>query len=136
MKYENWPERLAEYLESWKDVEFQQGTDDCGHFAAGAVEVQTGINDAGRYTGRYDTVLGYLRLLRADGFQTVRDYVNSVLEPLASVKMAQRGDIVMRWEGELEALGVCDGRQTFFLMPEAGLVTVPTLECAAAWRVE
>lgn len=135
MRYENWAERLAEYLSQMHALQFEQGQHDCGHFVAGAVQAITGVDHISAYHGHYTTVQGYLRLLKRDGHDSVAAYVSSVLGEPIPVLAAQRGDVVMMLEGELEALGICDGTRAIFLNHDGGLAELPVERCQMAWRV-
>ena len=53
-------------------------------------------------------------------------------EPLSSVHLAQRGDLVLANTGL--GFGVCLGARVAGIAPE-GLVLVPITACALAWRV-
>lgn len=134
MRQETWPQDLAAYFESFTGKAFEQGSVDCGHFAADAVQILTGVDLFEPFRGKYTTVPGYLKILKRLGHDCVASYVDGVLEAIP-VPMAQRGDVVLRLEGELEALGICDGVRSVFLSVEGGLAAVPTMDCQKAWRV-
>ena len=51
--------------------------------------------------------------------------------PLADVRLAQRGDLVL--SPDTTSFGVCLGAQVAFLAPE-GLTLRPLTSCAMAWR--
>jgi hypothetical protein len=52
--------------------------------------------------------------------------------PLANVRLAQRGDMVL--SPDSTSFGVCLGAQVAFLAPE-GLTLRPLTSCALAWRI-
>lgn len=135
MRYEDWAERLAEYYELLHELQFEQGTHDCGLFAAGAIEAMTGVDHIAPYRGKYTSVAGYMKLLKADGFKSVEAYCTSVLGEPIPVLLAQRGDLVMKQERGIEALGICDGASAIFINQDGGLTNVYMDECLKAWRV-
>ena len=135
MRHEDWAERLADYLAEAARWSFKQGLYDCGHFAAGAVEAMTGVDHLAPYKGRYESVRGYLRLLKDDGYDSVGAFCTAALGEPISVLLAQRGDVVMTEQDGLEALGVCNGQNAVFLSRMGGLVELPMADCSQAWRV-
>lgn len=127
---EDWPERLAEYLEGARGRPFSFGTHDCATFAAGAVAVMT---DAEIEAPRVESAADYARFVLAAG--SLHDHVGDRLgEPLPSPAFAQRGDVVLMTLDGRETLGVCIGAEVAGPGP-GGMVTMPMSIAAAAWRV-
>ena len=133
-RFEDWPQRLSAHFEEWKQRPFEQGVTDCGHFAADAVVAVTGVDVYQAFRGKYSTPLGYAKILKKLKFNSISAFCDSHAE-CVSVLFARRGDIVLRFEGENEALGVCDGSHSMFLDNNGGLVKVPTDSCVFAWRI-
>ncbi len=136
MRRDNWAEGLAEYLAEAAKRTFEQGQFDCGHFVADAVFTMTGVDHYGEFRGKYQSVRGYMSLLAGLGYASVEEYLDDNFERHGALATVRRGDIVMRIEGELEALGICDGRQSLFINVDGGLASVPTMACMAGWRVD
>lgn len=131
MRIENWEGVLYEYLEASKDLQFQWGKNDCCLWAAKFVDSITGSNIAIDWIGLYGDEDGANLLMLERGFTSCE----MVMESLAiskPIKMAGRGDIVQHKNG---ALGICDGRKSYFLTPNNGLGAVLTISCKKAWRI-
>lgn len=113
----DWDKALQEYLDAKRSAD-----EACAYFAAGAVEVQTGVDLLPKFRGRMTWARDHLE-----------EAVTEVLEP-RPVWFARNGDLVMK-DGNL---GVCHGALSFFMaMDEAatGTSTVPTQQCQKAWTV-
>ncbi len=129
-RVEHWPEALAEYLDSRRDVPFAWGESDCATFAAGAVEALTGH---AMEVPRVESAQDYARFILDSG--ALREHVGDHLgDPLPSPAFAQRGDVVLMLLDGRETLGVCIGDGIAGPGP-AGLVVVPLSAATAAWRI-
>ena len=133
MRKQNHIELLADYLQEARSKAFEWGRHDCATFAAGSVELITGrhieFQDL-RGVRSSEEVIVALRK------QSLKERVTLILGPPISVGLAKRGDIVLEEsESEREALGVCFGEFSFFLLP-VGITPKPTLYCLRAWSVD
>lgn len=127
---EDWPERLADYLDAGRDAPFAWGENDCATFAAGAIAA---ITDTQIEVPRVESAADYARFVLASG--ALHEHVVDRLgEPLGSPAHAQRGDLVLMLLDERPTLGVCIGAEAAGPGP-AGLVTMPMQSARAAWRV-
>lgn len=142
----DWPERLAEYLQSKRYLPIDWGQHDCVLFALGAAEILLKQDFTSEIRGTYSDVVGATRAMRklfkvsslpdaADVFAKIQDSEE------IPVLMAQRGDIVeaeviFPGGGSGPALGVVDinGTHGLFVGPK-GLITVALKDCRRAWRV-
>ncbi|HEY0684770.1 MAG TPA: hypothetical protein VGD45_20705 [Steroidobacter sp.] len=97
----NWPELLAEYVESRRTRPFEWGSNDCALFLADWIVTATGVDHAKRWR-RYKTASGAAAIVKRNGGMR-RLALNAGLAEKA-VGMAQRGDGV---------LAVLEGRETF-----------------------
>ena len=104
----DWKPRLIAWLASIARTPFEPGKHDCALFVAGAIAAMTGEDPAARFRGRYTTVRGGLRVLRAEGFGDHVEMVASRLEEVAPL-MAQVGDIAVVDTPEGPALGIVAG---------------------------
>lgn len=130
MRLNDWPERLAEYVESRRAAPFEYGSHDCCQFAAGAVEAMTGDNPAALYP--YRNELGAKRIIVEHG--GLDALLTGVLGEPCHPAMAGRGDIVL---AELElgpTAGVCLGRNCVF-PADVGVTFRPRSVIASAWKV-
>lgn len=132
MKNQNYIELLSDYIRQAQVKSFEWGVHDCATFAAGAIEVMTGnrieFEDLRAVRSAEEVIIALRR-------QPLRDRVTMILGPPISVNFAARGDVVLEAESDREALGICFGEFSFFLMP-LGLIPKATVGCALAWGVE
>jgi hypothetical protein len=129
-----WELRLAEAIEAARCLPFSWGRHDCATFAFDLRRDLTGSYDvAALWRGRYTTARGAVRVMRRLGWQSLEAAGRDLLgEPLPSVPLAQRGDLVLAGTGL--GFGVCLGARAAGIAPE-GLVLVPLSSCAFAWRI-
>lgn len=131
MRLANWEARLFEYVERAQAIEFEWGVHDCATWVSDWRQIATGQDAAIAWRGKYRTERGALRQIKKAGFDTMPDWVDSILgDRLASPLMAQRGDIAL----VQDALGIVTGAEIAALSPD-GLVMFPLTEAQMAWRV-
>lgn len=133
----DWPKRLHEYIETYREIPFAWGTNDCATFAIGALLTLTDTTYADWpsipvHDGRVGAGKLLLRMPLGDWAATVLG------APLASPLLAQRGDIVLHTavDQEFEAgLAVCYG-PGHCAPSKTGLLFSPNMRFALqAWRV-
>ncbi|CAN1576019.1 hypothetical protein MCELHM10_03876 [Paracoccaceae bacterium] len=129
-----WERLLVEAIEAARDQPLCWGRHDCATFAFDLRRDLAGGHDvAALWRGRYTTARGAVRVMRRLGWQTLEAAGRDLLgEPLPSVHLAQRGDLVLANTGL--GFGVCLGARAAGIAP-GGLVLVPMSACALAWRV-
>jgi hypothetical protein len=131
---EDWPARLAAYIEQRLRVPFAWGVHDCCQFARhAAATVRRRDPSKGIGLRRYRTARGALKLLAAlGGIEAIPGRCKLEEIPVA---MAGRGDILCADDAEGQsALGVCLGAFAAFPAKD-GLVFTPTLSARRAWKV-
>jgi hypothetical protein len=125
----DWPARLDAYLRSRRDMPFAWGSNDCGMFAAGAVEAITG-EKPGDWS--YSGDKAALRLIAAGGgLPAILDGIY----PRRPVERLQRGDIGLLQAGDWEYLSVIWNEFAYTPGPDA-VVMRRTLDCVAGWAVD
>ena len=130
MRVESWPEILNEYIDSSYEIDFEWGRNDCALWVGKYLErVKVSTHYIG-FLGRYETELGAKRTLTVNGHDSLESLADYYLSRRDSIHFAQRGDIVY-YE---KALGLCAGINSFFLMPDKGVVAIDTQLCDIAWR--
>ena len=134
MKFEDWPERLNDFLTS--DHIFDWVNCNCALFAADAVRVQTGVDFAKSYRGPKTKTGMISRLRKICGGDVETAVTKELGDPLSSVLLAKRGDVVSFDFGDGPALGICKGSQGIFVSEHDGIVRVPLIKCHTAWSVE
>lgn len=103
-RYQDWPERLAAFIEERRYVPFAWGTNDCCMFAADALLAITGVDFAdGLRT--YTTELGAARIIKGAGGMSC--LVKGL--DLKPVGFANRGDLVLCHTENGETFGICTG---------------------------
>jgi hypothetical protein len=129
-----WELGLVTAIEAARQCPFQWGVHDCATWAFDLRRDLTGGEDvAALWRGRYRTALGAERVMRRLGWRSLEALARDLLgDPLPSVRLAQRGDLVLANTGL--GLGVCLGARAAGMAP-SGLVFVPHAACALAWRV-
>nr|WP_319250509.1 hypothetical protein [uncultured Celeribacter sp.] len=133
----DWRARLAAEMDRQRRTPFAWGPHDCAlGLAAGAVEAITGADLRAGMSGRYQTARGALRVLRAEGFETLGDAVAALLPEHDNLLMARVGDIaVIAAEGPVrEALAVVDV-SALIVLTEQGHGRRPRAEMLRAFRV-
>ena len=133
IKTQGWEQRLADYLRKVHAGEIVLSRYDCAFFTAGWVEIACGvqINHQSLRSG-----LSKEESLRLLAERSLSDWVSDVLQNAVSISQAMRGDVVLRRQSGLEALGICDGESSQFLGLKSGLTAVPTLSCDLAWSLQ
>lgn len=129
-----WEHQLATSIEAARTRPFSWGRHDCATWAFDLRRELTGCCDvAALWRGRYRTARGALRVMRRLGWTSLEAAGRDLLgEPLPSVHLAQRGDLVLANTGL--GFGVCFGARAAGIAPE-GLVLRPLAACALAWRI-
>jgi len=100
MRYEDWPKRLAEYLEEHNSTPFEWGRFDCCLFVCGAILAMTGVDPAKNLHGRYVNETGASDVLLEEyGEDSLEEIVAAICEregfPEITPSFAQRGDVVV-----------------------------------------
>lgn len=111
-KTEGWQIRLAAYLNDCSRRPLEYGQHDCALFAAGAVQAMTGIDLAEGWRGRYTTLRGGLRVLRAQGYA---DQVALAAAHLPETVSPRPGDLAVIDAPHGPALGVVQGAMVYVL---------------------
>lgn len=131
MRIGNWENELVNYLEISNSISFEWGQNDCCLWVSKFVDKIKGYNNSKDWIGLYDTEEGANALMQSRGFADTAAIADSVL-PVKPLKQAKRGDIILHPCG---ALGICDGRRSYFLTPDKGLSVMLTLQCVKAWEL-
>ncbi|MGO4326729.1 hypothetical protein AB4Z48_18035 [Cupriavidus sp. 2TAF22] len=132
VRLEDWPRRLAAFIEARQARAFSWGDSDCCLFVCDAIEAMTGADPGARWRGLYASEKGARRVLRDNsGVTGIATMVLGAPQPPA---LAGRGDVVRIDTPYGEALAVCLGG----LIAAQGLNGIEFLaasEAKAAWKV-
>jgi hypothetical protein len=130
---QDWPERLAEYVEARIDSPFAWGTNDCVTFAMDAVQLMTGVDPIASIRGTWDSPLAAVQAMEPFG-GTARGVVTAFMGESIDPRTARRGDVVLVENGGREVTAVCIGSHAAGPGVE-GLLMVPMVDAIAAWEV-
>ena len=139
-RYDDWPERLTEVIERYRNQSFAWGESDCGTFATDCVREITGVELYSEFRGRYTDLKSYISLLRnyeCDDVGCLFDVVGGAFNfESINPRLAQRGDVCLYSNDQsLPSLGVCTGIRAMF-HTEQGLLQVLMSDVSRAWRIE
>lgn len=130
MRRQDWPERLAAFVEANRDRPFAWGTWDCAMCASAWIETLTG---AAPFAPTYTDALSAARFVAQQG--GMGPAASAVLgAPLLFPMGAQRGDIALVVIDGRECLGVVLGERVAG-PGEHGMIQVPRSDIIAAWTV-
>lgn len=132
MRFQDWPERLADIIYRKHAIPFAWGSHDCCAFAAAVVLELTGDDHFAPFAGGYSTALEAARVLKQhDGVSGIA--TAALGEPIAPLE-AGRGDIVMVTTEHGDTLAVCLGDRCAAPGLDA-LQYLPMSAAVTAWRV-
>lgn len=132
----NWPGKLALFIEEKRHQPFDWATNNCCFFACDWLAMLTGIDPAASFRGQVDNALSAQRIMaRAGGVECVAEEASSRWRwAETTVKLARRGDVVVFDTENGPALGVCLGALAAFAGPN-GVEFKPMAACRRAWRI-
>lgn len=133
-RFDDWPERLHEFLKGRSGAPFSWGRNDCVLFVADAVEVITGVDLAADFRDSYDSAFGAARIMREEFDSVSVDQIAAQFLPWCPTNRAGRGDVVAVETDDGVALGICVGDHAACAGRE-GIYYMPRYTFAAAWRV-
>lgn len=129
-RHNDWPERLAAFIETRRERVFSWGSNDCALFAADAVLEMTGV-DLARTLRGYRSARGAAnRVAKAGGMRCLAEGLSEKHSGLA-----QRGDIVLVDLDGRETFGVVVGNGTWCAPGAYGLVFRPMSEVDTVFEV-
>jgi hypothetical protein len=131
MKKENWPSILFEEIEKARTAPFSWSQHNCAIWCADVVLAMTGTDYAAPFRARVKTEKSARRFLKT---KSLKALVSEQLQEIP-VKMAQRGDVVLMIQNEIEILGICLGEHAAFINKQ-GLAFFPIDSMTNAWRTD
>lgn len=136
-RFWDWSLRLDEVIKLYRDSEAQYGKTDCCCFVRDSVQATIDYNVMSDFAMNYKTARGALgELKRCANVTTPEELMDKMLGDRQSLTYAQKGDVVSaEIEGEDNAVGICFGRMSVFMHIKRGLISIPTLDCHASWRI-
>ena len=140
-KYEDWAERLSNFLGGCQTREFVRGEFDCALFACDAFEIQTGKDPGEDFRGKYNTKKGAIIELKKNGGTlrnvAVKKFKEFKLEIVDKV-FAQRGDIAYARIKNDSVLAVVDLSGNFLtLSPHVrGTISIDIKYVKIVWRID
>jgi hypothetical protein len=132
---ETWPAGLRGYLEDTRTKRFSYGVWDCCLFAAGWIQIVTGVDPAAEFRGYTSQKEAYKIV---DRFGSIQSMLSQALGgELVAAAQAVPGDIVLLRRPHMvtpEGLGICVGLYSVFTAAR-GLRMISTAETAGAWKI-
>ena len=135
-RIKTWRGALHEAIEQHRRKAFAfDSQSDCAMFAADCVLAMTGEDLAADFRGRYSTQTGAIRVLKAEGFNSLADLVASHLEDIHPIR-ARVGDVAFISDDSPfgGALGIVIG-ENVATCHSAGIGSVPRTLMTRAFRV-
>lgn len=133
-RLDDWPERLAAFLEERRHIPYAWGKQDCFLMAMDAALAMTGQDRAApwrEYMTGEDEVRGVIA--GAGGIPELMEAVEAIFGVMrVGPLLAQRGDLALITEGDVEALGVVTGLHVA-VAGLRGLVFYPATVARMAW---
>lgn len=129
----DWPERLNNHIDEWRDKNFDWGKADCALFCLYGEKAMCGTSRFEDFLGTYSTDFGSLRALKKLGTGELTSTVAARL-PEINISEAQRGDVVSIDTPEGQALALFVGDKIAAL-GENGLLFLPVSLANRAWRI-
>lgn len=129
-RFNDWPERLAAFIEARRARAFSWGSQDCALFAADAVLEMTGVDLADGLRGYTSASGAAKRIKKAGGMRALAGEL-----PEKHPGLAQRGDVVLvELEGR-ETFGIVAGNGYWCGPGVDGLVFRPMSEVETVFEV-
>lgn len=132
-KLPNWDTELIRFCEAMRAQGIVFSFSDCVMFAAGGVEVETGVELTREHVGKYATLEEARAYMHSKGWADVDDVADAYL-PRIMVTQRKRGDILGFIGPRGKGLGICLGKWAMVMTPE-GATQYPSSRAFAAWRV-
>lgn len=130
-RYPDWQLRLEDFVRVRGAAPFDWAGNNCGEFAADAVQAQTGEHLCPELRGHRNAREALRMLAKVGG---VRGLADRVLGDRIAPRRARIGDVVVIPAGKREALAICNG-QTAIAPGAGGVLAVPMAQALSAWRV-
>lgn len=137
-RQDGWRGRLFAMIEERRRRPYEAGTQDCGLFAADAVEAITGRDPASEFRGRYRTIEEGFAALRSAGYADHVEFAASLFPELVAPFVAENaivvGDLaVVEGEGG-PSVGVVTG-DVIQVVAADGIGVVPLRRAVRAFRI-
>lgn len=124
----DWEARLSDYLQERREMPFKYGSNDCAHFAAGAVQAITG-EDVMADINSYTSKTGSLKAIKQADADSLEQVIDRKFTDLP-IGFASTGDLAF-YDGSVGV--VLGGRAAF--VSEDGFALIPRDQWTKAWGV-
>lgn len=131
-RLQDWPTRLADFIEARRERAFSWGDSDCCLFVCDAVEVMTETDPGARWRGLYASERGARRVMRDNG--GVLGLATLAFGDSVPAEMAGRGDVVLVDTPSGDALALCLGN-VLAAQGALGIEYLPRSEARTAWKI-
>lgn len=143
-RFQDWPMRLAAYIEKSRPLRFQWGRQDCCLWACDWVLEATGIDIAASFRGTYDDMQGAAAAMKRYCGGGLPELVEKMAAEHPTVievrpRLAQRGDVVlvdalMPSGVTAPTLGIVGPNGRPLVMGRDGMIEMPIRAILRAWR--
>jgi hypothetical protein len=138
MRFPNWPDLLAGFIEARRSRPFEWGANDCCLFAADWITLATGKDPASELRGKYSTALEAHRYIAAAGglVALVEEALTRNGFSKIDASLVGRGDLIIRDGGDGDCVGISIGSHAAFVGTD-GLRFVPIIDQVDAcfWKI-
>lgn len=134
MRVENWEIKLQNYLMEAGLKPFKYGQMDCTIFIADWINILTGVDIIKEGRDCYKSLREGLVLIKQHR-GSYENIMNQYFELHKTVKLAKRGDIVLKFFNNVPTFGIVGNSGKAFFKNEKGVLSFRVSECVKAWRV-
>jgi len=134
MRPDDWPERLAQFIEANRYTSFDWGTHDCSQFVIKCEIAITGETKFADSIGKYKTAKGAAYHVKRKGFDGLWDFVSSRYTEIER-GFANRGDVVGHITPDGQSVGILIGN-SIACVGDEGLIFSPISEAHRFWRFD
>ena len=134
IRFQNWPERLEEYVRVNRNVPFSWGSNDCVVYVCNAIVAMTGEDPLDGIRGTYDSEISAKRVVIEQG--GMERFFDARFRRHRNKLDARRGDIGLMPGDSLEwaPMGLCRGPYWCGPTPN-GMMMAPVDSVVIAWAV-
>lgn len=134
-RYDDWQNRLTEYVNSVVKKPFKWGEHDCFIFTGQCVKVMTGENYIDEMIGKYHDAESSLKYAKTIGVKNHIEFMSRRFSARPSILHMMRGDIAVLPGLQSDfALGICQGSKVY-TVGETGLYIACASQAKKAFEV-
>lgn len=132
-RVKNWPRRLDETIDAWRDVPFVWGESDCVNFCIDVEKAMYGVSKVEAAIGGYKTKKGAAKQIAKFSKKGILVILDDIFTSIP-IKTAGRGDLGVTHTPDGPAVGIFTGG-AFVGMGAGGLQFLKHNDAFLAWRL-